>query len=98
MSTSDLVCVVGVPQRFYVSMTWEDWPACGSYGTVVMAMNQEEATRLCMHEMAACESEGGCLDDHDEADHDLILDQQDWHLVDCFPLDDFIQRHTKEIS
>lgn len=81
-------------KRFYVTMTWEEWPNRGSYGTVVEASNSEEATRLCMLEMADCEDGGGCLEGVTEEDWDTVLDQQDWHVVDCMDLDEFIRMHT----
>lgn len=39
--------------RFYVTMTWDDWPEGGSYGTVVEAPDHETATEMVRREMAA---------------------------------------------
>jgi hypothetical protein len=70
-------------KRFYVTMTWHDWPEGGSYGTVVEARDHAEAVSLCEQEMAA--SYGEAIDEKVDP-HDY-----DWHLVDCFDLDEFIE-------
>lgn len=77
-------------KRFYVTMTWHDWPEGGSYGTVVEAKDHAEAEDLCRAEMKQTMfEEYDCDDDY--------LDDRDsnWHVVDCFNLDDFIKTHTK---
>lgn len=84
--------------RYYVTMTWEDWPVCGSYGTIIEAKDHEEATKLCMLEMAHCEDGGGCLDGVRKKDIDLVLSQQDWHIVDCFNLDEFIKKNLADMG
>lgn len=38
-------------RRFYVSLTWEDWPDGGSYGTSVCAHNETEAEERARDEM-----------------------------------------------
>lgn len=43
--------------RFYVSLTWEDWPDGGSYGTVVVAENQDLAVQIARAEMAVARAE-----------------------------------------
>jgi hypothetical protein len=73
--------------RFYVTMTWHDWPEGGSYGTVVTASNYIEAEALCRAEMAECYGEA--------IDEKVDPSDYDWHVVDCFNLDDFIKKHTE---
>lgn len=85
--------------RFYVSLTWDDWPEGGSFGTVVDAINYDEAERKARAEMATHRAEGRNSDlDEDEEPWtcERILAElgDEWHVVDCFPLDDFIRRHT----
>lgn len=76
-------------QRFNVTMTWDDWPSGGSYGTIVEAANYSEAEELCRAEMAACR------EDENRTAQDVLAEyEHDWHVVDCFPLNDFIKRHT----
>jgi hypothetical protein len=59
--------------KFYVTMTWDDWPNGGSYGTVVNAKDHVEAEQLCKLEMAASRAEERelcwhCGDDTDGGD------------------------------
>jgi len=71
--------------RYYVTMTWEDWPEGGSYGTVVEADSSEDAEAKVRREMA----ETRAMDDTD-ADEILSLWGDSWHVVDCYDLDEFI--------
>lgn len=76
--------------RYYVTLTWDDWPNGGSYGTVVMANNAEDAEHAARWEMANA---------RDEFDHpaDCIKAWgHDWHLVDCWLVDDFVARHGQK--
>lgn len=79
--------------RFYVTLTWHDWPEGGSYGTIVEAPNSLAAENLAREEMRASYAEESDYDDDD----DNYLDDlsRDWHVVDCFNLDDFIERHKE---
>lgn len=58
--------MVGKPdkplRRYYVTMTWEQWPKDGSYGTVVEATSYEEAEEKCREEMAAQRSKEAGFD------------------------------------
>lgn len=76
-----------VPDLYYVTMTWDNWPEGGSYGTIVRAHSREEAEELCRQEMAQTRVEED--DDVSEAEIRRMYDD-DWHVVDCFPLDQFI--------
>ncbi len=78
-------------KRFYVTMTWHDWPEGGSYGTVVEAKDYAEAEDLCRAEMREAYA-----DEVGEDFDDDYLDERDanWHLVDCFDLDEFIKNHS----
>lgn len=67
-------------KKFYVSMTWDNWPEGGSYGNVIEANSEEEAEALCRQEMAESRaSESGVYD----AAYYLEHYAHDWHVVDC---------------
>ncbi len=76
--------------RWYVTMTWDDWPGGGSYGTIIEAATAEEAEKLCRMEMAA--SRAG---DDMSAEEYLEAYGDEWEEVDCFKLDEFIKRHQR---
>lgn len=70
-------------KRWYVTMTWNDWPDQGSYGDIFDAETPEEAEQLCRDAMAEAEvCEGVTLED---------IDRSGWYLVDCIDLDNFIR-------
>ena len=78
-------------EKFYVTLTWHDWPEGGSYGTVVEAESSQQAEDLARAEMRATYAEEG-----EDYDDDYLDDRNNnWHLVDCFKVDDFIKRHTE---
>lgn len=79
-------------EKFYVTLTWHDWPEGGSFGTVVEAKDYEEAETLARAEMRATLAEEG----DGEYDDDYLDDRDhNWHLVDCFKVADFIKRHNE---
>jgi len=85
-------------KRWYVTMNWHDYPEGGSYGTIVECETWDKAQELCRLEMAQAMCE-----ECDPADKDgkpeYWLDQyeaRDWNTVDCFDLDEFIERHKRE--
>jgi hypothetical protein len=81
-------------KRYYVTMTWDDFPEGGSYGDIFEADSPEQAEQLCVQAMAEARSKGS--DDPDEAPEVYISDYaSDWHLIDCFDLDEFIAKHQK---
>lgn len=80
--------------RFYVTLTWHDWPEGGSYGTIVEAKDYAEAEQLARAEMrATCVEDGDYDEDYDE-DYLDDLDHS-WQVVDCFDLDQFIEGYKK---
>lgn len=85
------------PRSYYVTMTWDDWPEGGSYGTVVMADDETQAEAMAIMEMAQSRAEE-CEREPDDEASDIIWWLEDraanWHVVDCFPLDDFITMHS----
>lgn len=101
------------PKRWYVTMTWDDWPEGGSYGTVIEgATDEEEAESLCRREMACVSLEGEdpetCIyNDEDIEDQTSVAADEarisnfmeeyadEWEVIDCFNLDDFIARHQR---
>lgn len=80
------------PKRFYVTLTWEDWPECGSFGTIVEADNWDDAEQTARWEMA----------NHHDGDPLETIENigYNWHLVDCWDLDEFIadKRQDKCVS
>ncbi len=79
--------------RFYVTMTWDDWPEGGSYGTVVEATDYEVAEALCRQEMAASRCDDP--DNDEEVSEVLETYADEWEVVDCFDLDQFIADHQR---
>lgn len=83
--------------RWYVTMTWDDWPAGGSYGTVVHAFDYDGAVAMAKAEMAAACVEGDyeTPEQADAAIARLLTTLGDeWFVVDCFKLDDFLDNHA----
>ena len=78
-------------KRFYVTMTWHDFPDGGSYGTVVEARDHNHAEKLCRAEMAHFGSEEG----HQTEAEMLEYYGSDWVAIDCFDLDEFIESHKR---
>lgn len=79
-------------QKYYVTLTWHDWPEGGSYGTVVEAKDHEQAEELARAEMRATYAQEG----DGEYDDDYLDERNmNWHLVDCFDLDNFIEAHIR---
>lgn len=75
-------------KRFYVTMTWHDFPEGGSFGTVVEARDHNHAEELCREEMAAALSD-------ECGEHEDVRSSMDWYLIDCFDLDEFIECYQK---
>lgn len=65
--------------RFYVTATWHDWPDGGSFGTIVEAKDYDEAEHLCKLEMA---------DVYPEPEEAYAESAEQWHIVDCYKLED----------
>lgn len=78
-------------RRYYVTKTWHDFPEGGSFGTVVEADSPEQAQQFCNNEMAATYADS-YLDVGDGLDV-AAEHGGDWHTIDCFDLDAFIERH-----
>jgi hypothetical protein len=73
------------PEQFYVSLTWDNWPEGGSYGTRVMADTYEQAEAMAKLEMAGTR----CDEDTDVLYWLEAYADSDWHLVDCFTVEEF---------
>jgi len=77
--------------KFYVTMTWDNWPEGGSYGEIIEAENDHEAEASCRQMMA--ESRAG---DPDDKDYDAEFDSpeyyleayaDEWEIVDCYDIE-----------
>lgn len=77
--------------RFYCTATWHDWPEGGSYGIIVEAKDHEEAEKMARAKMA--ESYSATI--NSTVEYAQRAYGYNWHLVDCFDLDQFIERHKK---
>lgn len=83
-------------QKFYVTLTWDNWPEGGSFGTVVMAEDHDKAIALAKLEMAHAR-----LDGYYESEAEVEADAQamlavlgrEWHVVDCFALNELLDNH-----
>lgn len=84
--------------RFYVTMGWEDFPEGGTYGDVIEAADQDAAIEQCKKDMAACRADGNAEDA--EADAAEILEEynNNWTNIDCWDVDEFIERHGPKPS
>jgi len=83
--------------RFYTTLTWDNWPEGGSYGDIVEAANSTEAEAMVRLMMAASRLDDESEDeseDEDEVQRIMEEHADDWHLVDCWDVDDFIARHA----
>lgn len=81
--------------RYYVSMTWDDWPEGGSYATVIETDDGPKwAETECQAQMAAIMARNST---NPECDTAYFLEEygDEWHVVDCFDLDDFIKRQKR---
>jgi len=78
--------------RYYVTMTWDDWPKGGSCGDLIEAEDHRRAKDMCLNMMA-----DSLADSDDDADHDAkyYLDKYsgNWNVVDCFDFDAFVANH-----
>lgn len=83
-------------KRWYVTMTWDDWPEGGSYGTVVEAETYTDAVRACEDEMCMARGWSTAPDEDDGGFCQELVDQ--WAVVDCFDLDEFIANHTRKTA
>lgn len=71
--------------RYYVSLTWHDWPNGGSFGTAVEARTLAEAEELAKREMAESLANEG-----DDVERIYSIYAHRWHVVDCFEIKSFI--------
>lgn len=83
--------------RYYVTMTWDDWPEGGSYGAIVEAETHEEAEAQVRQSMAECRAED-CEEGEEEADpaHWLEAYADQWHVVDCQDFDEFVANNPRK--
>ena len=80
-------------KKWYVSMTWEGWPEGGSYAAAILAISSEDAEEKCRQEMA--ENRGESDDPEFSPQYYLEHYGHSWQVVDCFPIDEFIARHSR---
>lgn len=72
--------------RFYLSLTWHNWPDGGSYGTTVEADTIAEAEELARREMADSIAGEG-----DDPERIYNIYAHRWHVVDCFDVESFLK-------
>lgn len=84
--------------RFYVTITWDNFPESGSYGDVVWAKDHRDAEEKVKQNMASVRCEGynpadyGCSTEGQMLRQFHRAHEHDWQVIDCFPLDEFIAR------
>jgi hypothetical protein len=77
----------------YVTLTWDNWPEGGSYGCVVSAKDRDEAELMAKMEMAESRYDEGAPEAHDTVETVYAELADKWHVVDCYPVKDFIGNH-----
>jgi len=86
--------------RFYITMTWHNWPDGGYWGETITAIDQNEAITAAKEKMAeSLVNERGCDEgeDHDTAVAEALSNYADeWMVVDCFDLDIFLVTELRE--
>jgi len=77
--------------RWSVTITWEDYPEGGTYGSVVEADSREAAISLCKREMALSRNP------RDEQNPEEIIAEygDDWDVIECYDLDQDIIGHIQ---
>lgn len=94
MGFNDLVRVerhdLDLGERYYVTMTWDDFPEGGSYGTIVRATSHAEAEELCRQEMAQTREDSGVT-----AAQVREMHEHEWHTIDCIPFEEFVAHNLK---
>lgn len=79
-------------KKYYVSLTWDEWPEGGSYGTTVMAEDPQDAEKQARNEMAISRA-----DEQETTVEDILMTYaNDWHVVDCFKVEDFLKNHINQ--
>lgn len=76
--------------QYYVTLTWHNWPEGGSYGTIVEAPHA-----LAAEDHARLEMQQTYEEQYDTSAEDI---RNEWYLVDCFDVSEFIKEHTKTLS
>jgi hypothetical protein len=85
--------------RFYVVKAWDNFPEGGTCGEIVWAKDCAGAEMQMLHIMAdrriaAYSTEHDPASDHEDEIQATIRDyQQEWHTIDCWPVDGFIEKH-----
>lgn len=80
-------------EPYYVTMTWDNFPEGGSFGTVVHAKDYDEAEEMCRQEMAELRAHPFDEGDGDLAKASYWFDSyaNQWHVIDCYRVKDMIE-------
>lgn len=68
-------------QRFYVVKAWDNFPEGGTCGEIIWAKDHDDAKEQMIEIMRS----------YRDYEADGYVDQ--WETIDCWPLDDFIERN-----
>lgn len=79
-------------KRWYVTLTWHDWPEGGSFGEVVEAESSDEAEYAARLMMAKLWSKAIDLPKSESINEVEETMRSSWHLVDCWDVDEFIKQ------
>ena len=78
-------------RRFYVTMTWDDFPEGGSYGNIFEAVDVGAAVLRCREAMAESRIEER---DGEGNVSELVKQYANiWHVIDCWDVDAFVERN-----
>lgn len=83
-------------RRFYVTLTWDDWPEGGSYGTVVSVPDDDPNPYANAEAQAKYEMAESRADEDDDAAYYLEHYGDEWEVVDNYDLDEHILMHYNE--
>ena len=78
-------------KRYYVTITWDDWPEGGSYRHTVEAESRDQAVAAVRQMMAESRVNPETCDTPEAV---MKAYGDEWHVVDCFDVDEFISRHV----
>jgi len=77
-------------RRYYVTVTWDNFPEGDSFGEITEASNPAEAVENTYASMAATRE-----DEDTSADEIRDMFEHEWHVIDCFDLDEFIEMNKR---
>lgn len=84
-------------EPYFVLAAWHDWPEGGTFGTIVEANGYSSAERKCHREMALAEIDSVSADER-MTWAEAYSNQDEWTILECWPVRDFIARHIEGLQ